>query len=201
MVITDNDSWVVLGPTRTGSTVILSCIIKSYSAKKIQLKFFGTDSKLVPVPPRSIWHYHDLNILNYKNDNTNVVISTRDPVESALSYCIVEQFGHWHLQRENTKLIFNITRKVPKYTISKSMFLDRLASINTWYDLVPEHFLRIDYSAFEHNISNVYKILDIPIPSNDTDITIMKNPYLLKEWILNWDEISEVIKELPNFSN
>jgi len=197
MNITETDSWVILSPFRTGSAVIVDCIRKSYNSKQIHLKHFEVKDKLERVPPGSIRHCHDLEILNYLNGSTRVVISTRDIFESALSFQLAQQYGQWHYYYDQVGVIADIKKQVPKFTVDKQTLVDQIAATTNWYRLVPDNLIRIDYKEFENQLSVVYHRLNLPIPSDIDMMPMMKNPYLLKEWVVNWNEI----KCLSNLTN
>ena len=95
-----SDSWIVCGPGRTGSFLTASYVKQVYAAQGIKMRavyhYAPVDRICIP---GEIVHTHrmsaDNNINNDKNVNT--ILSTRDMVDSTLSWCIQPHIGSWHL--------------------------------------------------------------------------------------------------------
>ena len=200
MELTKDDTWVILSPTRTGSKTLVYCIEQSYSVSSIRLNlYFPEDKPTGKLPYKSIWHSHTHEILNHLNDKTKVVLSVRDPKEIALSVCIVEHFKHWHIQRSNLKLVSQTKKSVPKYKIDPDKFVFQFREILMWYNVpINRNYIKVDYNDFKDDVHGIYGILDIPAPPY-TFLPIVQNPAPLKDWVENWDEISEIYNDLPNF--
>jgi hypothetical protein len=89
--------WIIVGPGRTGSLLIVRSLYVFYGFNYSKFTYLGPNVVPKPLEPNSIVHSHDPNWVNFADDNTRVIVSTRDPVESALSWCIQPMIGKWHI--------------------------------------------------------------------------------------------------------
>jgi len=76
-------SWLVIGPGRTGSLTIVRSIYALYNYDFNVITYVGPCEKVRPIKPLDVVHVHDIKWLHEVNENTEVIISTRNPIESA----------------------------------------------------------------------------------------------------------------------
>ena len=141
----ETDNWLVIGPGRTGSLVIVNIIRNAYLNAGIQAYERPHTDNATPILEKQILHSHEINVLKLTNKNTTVVLNTRNPIEIVLSASISEQNGVWHLW--------------PKFWLdSKAWPAEQANKIQ--YNLSERE--SID-SAVEFSIKENYKAADVPI--------------------------------------
>jgi len=192
------NSYVILSPGRTGSMIVSTCIGNMY--QRVCQKtptWFHPASPLKNILPGEVWHYHNIDIINNLHPDTQLIISTRLPINSALSYIRAEMIGVYHLDLLDE-------RSIPKYYIDKKRLLEKLAYISEWYKQLKlagikqrKHFV-IDYSQFENDVGNIFNILNLgTMPAGNLFIT-KPMPGRIDEWFENWKEIKNIIRSLDN---
>lgn len=208
----EGDSWVVLSPMRTGSFLLANSISMAYKKEGVILKWMSPEEPPCPVRRREIWHCHSQYILGLLHPETQLVISTRCPIESAISFIKAERYGTWHLT--DARLIYNMLHSTPSYHIDPQYVIQVTDRMCEWYETLTTNISNIphtliDYKEFANgDLTKVHKKLDIPEPLGAT-MASAKTPGTNNQWIENWSEIEEVVNTydksryltLPYFSN
>jgi LPS sulfotransferase NodH len=208
----NGDSWVVLSPMRTGSFLLANSISMAYKKEGVILKWMSPQDTVWPVRRGEIWHCHSQYILGLLHPETQLIISARDPIESAISFIKAERYGTWHLT--DAKLVYNIMNSVPSYHIDPQYIIQTIDRMCEWYETLTTNisnirYTLVDYKEFSNgDLTNVHKKLDIPLPVGAM-LATAKTPGTNNQWIENWKEIEEVINtydksrylSLPYFSN
>ena len=199
MILSENDKWLILSPGRTGSTLIITCLESSYHEVNLYLNFIRFRQGIVN-PDLYVCQSHVPSSLSLVEKDAKVVLSTRDMVESALSYCIYPKIGQLHLfpsRHENR--ISQLQEKIPAFYLSSEDLFWRYRKIKEFYDSLSTKLEQIttiiDYKDIKNDPAAVYSILNIPNPNNYSRLPI-KNPGTYEQWITNWDEISEFVVKL-----
>jgi LPS sulfotransferase NodH len=208
----NGDSWVVLSPMRTGSFLLANSINMAYKNKGVNLQWMSPKNTAWPVRRGDIWHYHSQSILGLLHPETQLIISSRDPIDSAISFIKAERYGTWHLT--DAKSIYNMAQDVPSYHIDPQYVIQVIDRMCEWYETLTTNisdipYTLIDYKEFANgDLTKVHKKLDIPEPVGAM-LATAKTPGTNNQWIKNWREIEEVIAaydtsrylSLPYFSN
>jgi len=210
--LTEQDSWIVFGAFRTGSTVVAELIRQAYSRVGIELRDlqpvapFRTES----IVPKDILHSHAISELNLANKNTTTVIVTRNPIESVLSWLIRQRTGVWHHRPKESNLWYNIKTKyvaedteIKPFRVDPEEFLNTLDGFIAFYDdlnniLKTKKHIKIDYSEFKNDVSVLFNKLNLE-PFRALKLSLpVKTPGSPELWIENWKEISNIIKGLDS---
>ena len=200
MILNENDKWLVLSPGRTGSKIIVDCLYNSYKAANLPIVYLAPNEDTTEIPTLAISHSHSINSLLHLDKNVRVVLSTRDMVESALSWCIYPKIGNFHLYpTHHQNKIDELHKSIPSFHLTKEDLYNRYRHIKVFYDILatmPMQFTAIiDYEDIKNDPAKVYDILGITKPDRYKQLSI-KNPGTHEQWITNWDEISEFIAKL-----
>jgi len=200
MILSENDRWLVLSPGRTGSKIIVDCLYSSYREANLQIEYLSPREEITEIPVLAIGHSHSINSLLHLDKNVKVVLSIRDMVESALSWCIYPKIGNFHLYpNHHQSKIDELHESIPSFHLTKEDLYSRYRHIKVFYDILattPVQFTAvIDYEDTKNDPAKVYDILDITKPTSYKQMAI-KNPGTHEQWITNWDEISEFIAKL-----
>lgn len=183
--------WLVIGPGRTGSKVIVNYIRSYYRGK---LKYIDPSHTSIPLDDENFWifHSHDVNIYKQLMDSSvNLIASTRDPVDSALSWCILNRTKIWH-QYPGEKFI---TINIEPFVLSVEDLDRNYCLIVNFYEELKKCLNNkttiIDYSQFENNNEKLADILKMKVaqpflPLKNTDIW---------QWIINRSEVESKIKD------
>lgn len=190
--INKTEKWVITGPMRTGSTVITNFLHLCYAEKTVHTPIYHFDFELDISPPNSIIHCH-ANKLPFAAYDGNVILSYRDPFESAISLCIQPKIGAWHLTKKEYDQI-TINRFYLRPMDFLTHFID---TINWYYNLDPailENSIIIDYENFKNNPNDsLSSILNLPKLSDKMlEYFTVKNPGSPDLWIENWEEICQL---------
>lgn len=220
MLLTSNDRWVVIGPGRTGSRVIVDLITAAYHVQGMELRNLDPTTHSVP-GPLEILHTHEVQDLEHidPGSSTRYVLSTRDTVDSSLSWCIQPHLGAWHTYNERRRSLSHVESRRPSLLearksgtsyVVKPFHLDPeefmclndraqnfypQVSASPW---LPAHTIKIDYSDISRGIQQVLPLLGIPKINWLSLVHYLpqKNPGRHREWISNWDEIARVCETL-----
>ena len=128
------------------------------------------------------------------------MLSTRDMVESALSWCIYPKIGRFHLYpTRHQNRIDELKESIPSFHLPKGDLFWKYRHIKAFYDSIATTPMQltasIDYEDIKNDPATVYDILDVAKPIAYTQMAI-KNPGTHEQWITNWDEIVEFIAKL-----
>ena len=191
MLYTGNDIWAVIGPGRTGSKLIVDCIRNAYSINNTPLRYIWP-TEPVTIVEGSIIHNHNIDTLSIlENTKTKIIISTRDMVESSLSWCIQEHTGKWHLYSLNEWLNVKIT----PFKLDLNRFYQKYHGATIFYKKLAQNFMQnkelliIDYSEFKNDPTRILKLIGL----DDQNILRkpFKNPGSPETWISNWNDIKQ----------
>lgn len=195
-------SWLVVGPGRTGSLTIVRSIYSLYKYNFNVITHVGPDENVRPIKPLDVVHSHNLKWLDEVNENTEVIISTRNPIESTLSWCILPELGEFHFypfKKEDVDKLNSI--KVKKFYLDPNKFLSIYNNIINFYTQLQmkDNYHIVDYSEWSNNPTQILHKLGYKVDAPSQYLT-MKNPGSHHDWIENWEEISELVKSLsvPN---
>jgi len=200
MVLGENDKWLVLSPGRTGSKIIVDCLYSSYRAAGLRVNHIMPHDEVTEIPDLCICHSHAISSLSFVDQTVKIVLSTRDMVESALSWCIYPKIGKFHLYpSRNQDRIDELQESIPAFRLDEGDLFWKYRTIKTFYDSLSADTLMkstiIDYEDIKNDPTVACDILDIPKPDRYQQMAI-KNPGTYEQWITNWDEISEFIAKL-----
>jgi hypothetical protein len=200
MILSENDKWLVLSPGRTGSKIIIDCLYSSYREANLPIVYLTPREEITEIPALAIGHSHSISSLCHLDKNVRVVLSTRDMVESALSWCIYPKIGKFHLYPTHHQVrIDELQEHIPSFHLTKEDLYRRYRHIKAFYDILatmPIEFTEIiDYENIKNDPAKVYDILGVAKPTRYKQMAI-KNPGTYEQWITNWDEISELIVKL-----
>jgi hypothetical protein len=200
MILSENDKWLVLSPGRTGSKIIIDCLYSSYREANLPIEYLTPRKEITEIPALAIGHSHSIDSLHHIDTNVRVVLSTRDMVESALSWCIYPKIGNFHLYPAHHQVkIDELQESIPAFHLTKEDLYRSYRHIKAFYDMLaimPTQFTAIiDYEDIKNDPAKVYDILGITKPARYKQMAI-KNPGTHEQWITNWDEISEFIAKL-----
>ena len=191
-------SWIVIGPGRTGSKFIVDVISAAIRQTGIDATYIHPDRSVLPFPG-VVQHSHNTNHL--KLGHSHCVLSTRDCVDSALSWCIRPHVGIYHFYPNASHAR---TMKIKPFVLDEEIFLQHHKQIQQFYidveKYLPQNTIRIDYSQFQDSPRSIIDILKFD-PSTPLHRAVKKNPTTHSDWILNWDEIDLVIKSLRSQHN
>jgi len=207
-------SWVVLSPRRTGSGYICS-LIRGYYRHHYQTNINIIDpldsANLNTIPEKTIVHAHDLKTFDLAGDHIQFVLSTRNLADSALSWCITLQTSGFHFYRKQFSIKKHFLNKFfdkplvtpHPFVLDPNRLLKTYGEMQYWYNHIPQHIkeksIIIDYPLIETDPRLILDKLGLNEKRYDpayfnTTIRATGQHY---EWIKNWDEISEVVKNLP----
>ena len=200
------NSWIVLGPVRTGSLVIANKLF--FSAPELRYRAPDISPRAINNP--ELIHSHDLNWLNYAADDTGVVISIRNPIESALSWCILPKFGqtdgavNYHFFNHTIKKFEELQNNIEPFDLNIDKFLEAFSLVNMFYSQieVKDHYYIMDYANWSSDTTKILNQLDIAEPRTvpiltKTSVPVpLKNPGSHKQWIRNWEELMKVSETL-----
>jgi hypothetical protein len=195
MIISDTDKWMILSATRTGSTLIVDFIRSVYESNLKTIHFISHD--MHECKDYYVKHSHTLqDYFLFKDDPLiKIVISTRDIIESSLSWCITKRHKVFYSYDEKSKPTmepFVLDSEELLYTYSKlKEFYLGITDIN-------DRTIIIDYDQFKDDPRNLFKLLDLESYADSTQLKLpIKNePY--KVFIKNWNEIEKLADTLKN---
>lgn len=195
------DSWLVLGPGRTGSRHIADIIERVYKLSKIPLMFSGpTNNHLLngeKIADGQIVHEHDVNLLHLASKNTRIVLSKRNIFESALSWSVVHHRPSFHTRR------IGYTTIAPKpFILSEDVFFEHFKNAYDHYQEIDKLKPHIDFFEIDYNDIDEKKVIDIlqlQVPdSNFVYSRYIKNRDRPEDWLINYNQIFEFMKKLKD---
>lgn len=198
MELSKTDRWLVLSPGRTGSKMIVDCVRGAYREQGLRLHYIMPQDEISFCPNLSIVHSHRNVDAHLIGTGVNVILSTRDLVDSAISWCVVSNTGQYHLYPAlDQKEINQLNQKIPKFYLSPDDFYLQYRNIRRFYENLPlsKNMIIIDYAEIKDDYTLIYERLGIPKPIEEQRLSI-KNPGTPEQWITNWEEISELISKL-----
>lgn len=181
--------WMILTPGRTGSTFIA----ESISCQNIRP--FGESNTIVDknsinnifdivniinienlnYNDGDVWHSHNLNSLNFVNNDVRLIISTRSISQAAISHEVAKLTNIFHYK--NTSNEINYQRKyaldkMKPFEIAPVDFINRFNIIRYWYlackkiiDSRSIKYTTVDYSEFETDNNKLFQLLNLQNPN------------------------------------
>jgi hypothetical protein len=198
MELSKTDRWLVLSPGRTGSKMIVDCVRGAYRDQGMRLHYIMPKDEVSFSPNLSILHSHRITDTHLMDAGVNVILSTRDLVDSAISWCVVSKIGNYHLYPVlDQNRIDQLNQQIPKFYLSPDEFYLHYKNICKFYERLPliENMITIDYDEIKDDYTVIYERLGLPKPIDEQMLSI-KNPGTPEQWITNWEEISELISKL-----
>jgi len=200
--LSKNDSWIILGPRRTGSKLISNLIAQAYNDKNMSLKEYDARDIIKEIEVGEIWQTHDPRIVKDLWDETQLIVNTRNIIDISLSWFKAKEAKVYHLWESNPKLIRKLEKSVPKFNLDILELKVFIREIIDWHNIVVKYnpdCICIDYSQFEHDPKNIYKMLDMDVPKNYYS-PIRKTPGSNEDWIKNWAEVKKFIDNNPQLN-
>lgn len=199
MLVSLTDRWIVSGPGRTGSKVIIDVLRRLYLDRLgSHLKYDApNDSMESGLLPGHIKHSHcSSELVGLRS--VNVIISTRNLIDSSLSWSIQPRTGKWH------SYVWNPPIKVIPFVLDPNTFLTHynygVQYYNDLNSIDLSEAVVISYEEFKDDLQVIPTKLGFlpigPLTKRPLILALTKNPWSPKDWILNWDEISELCKTL-----
>lgn len=187
-----NLNILLMGPGRTGSVTLVY-----YFSKVLCVTPYirNENENIKPLSEKQILHSHTPSDVQLANENTMFVLSTRNLIETAYSRLIGRKTNRWRYI-QNAGEVKPFTATIDQFIDSYNYGLKYYQSLKP---LLPENTLRIDYSQFKDNHTNLLSILNIPEKKYifaRKDVLPTKTPGTYRDWIINFDEIDEFAKTL-----
>jgi hypothetical protein len=202
MKISNKDCWLIIGPGRTGSKVIVDIIRNVYLQSYHRSYYFNPNSDLntalKKIPINKIVHSHQVEFFYaFKKIGARIVLSKRNMIESALSWVIQREIGHWHIYDTNT--LKGVT--VSKTNFDYDFFMENYIKAKKFYENIKleldDSIIIIDYDEFKDDSNAIVNKLNIDEYSTSANFKLsMKNPGSPSDWFLDWDTVSEKIRKL-----
>jgi len=202
----ETDSWLILSTGRAGSILLQNIIKIAYTKRGFMLKQTTMYEKTGPLESGEILHSHYPDHLWSVRDDTNIIMLTRDIAEVTLSNCISNRMKKWHYYANDLKNV-----KITPFVLDVQDFKNDWATVIAFQQeaalilnaIKNKNVTIIKYNDFKDNTTNIFNLLNL-MPYNlivrfyrNNNITLpVKTPGEHKDWILNWDEISDTIKSL-----
>lgn len=192
------ESWLIVSPGRTGSLTIVRAIYQLYNFDFSKINYISPNFEPKDIKPFDIIHSHNIEWLNYVADHTTVIVSTRNPIESALSYCILPEIGTYHFypfKKEDVEKVNSF--KIKKFYLDTEKFLETYKSCISFYNKIKlkKNYKVLDYSQWNENPKSIAKLLGLNLDLDLKHLTL-KNPGKHKDFILNWEEIEKLCQKL-----
>lgn len=198
---------MILTPGRTGSTFIAesishenirpfgdsNTIVDKNSINNLDKIINITNIENLNFGLGEVWHSHNLNSLNFVDDTTKLIISTRSILDSTISHEVAKLTKIFHFK--NTDNDINRRRKttlekIKSFEIAPADFINRYNIIKYWYmackkiiDSRSMIYTVIDYSEFEADNTKLFQLLNLSNPNLENVAT--KIPYNKENLITN----------------
>jgi|688.fasta_scaffold365622_3 hypothetical protein len=201
-----SSNWIIISPGRTGSRYIADVYSIFYRETfGVDTKYLGPGSEFDPHAHWQFFHTHDPTKYVQFKKNARCILSIRDMVDAALSYCIVEHTNLYHIFKNTDP---NEIPSVQKIHISKEDFIGHYAYQVSFYrqvrDIIDDKTVVIRYNSILEDWRAVLWDAEIPInmitpavTEKVQELAPVKNSWKSEDWILNWDEIEPLTKMLP----
>jgi hypothetical protein len=187
-----NLNILLMSPGRTGSVTIVYYLT---NVANLVTRIRNEDQNIKPLMAGEVLHSHTASDIRLANDNTRFILNTRNLIESTYSRIIGRKTNRWRYL-QNKGIIKPFSTTVEDYLSAYNFTLQYYKDLKP---LLPSDVLRIDYSQFKDDHTNLLHILDIPEKNYvfaRKDIQPTKTPGTYRDWILNFDEIDEFAKTL-----
>jgi hypothetical protein len=190
------NSYVLLSPGRTGSRYIVEIIKSSYFQNSISLKCNSPELDIKCFEPYNIYHSHTKEIIKLKNENTKIILSTRNLINSALSWGIVHYVKKYHYRQKNLLKI----QIIPFY-LDPLEFMFHYNNAKNFYQYFTKESLEKIVVINYDNILNSNDTINKDLILDKLDLKMkrffpwfypVKTPGKYSQWIKNWEEIKSI---------
>lgn len=200
---------MILTPGRTGSTFIAesishvtlrpfgdtNTILDKNSINDIDNIVNVTSIKDLNFKLGDVWHSHNLNSLNFVDNDTQLIISTRSMFQTAISHEVAKLTKIFHFKNIDNGINFQRRRtleKIKPFEIAPVDFINRYSAIKYWFvacsKIINSRQLKytvIDYSQFEKDNNQLFQLLDLLNPNLEN--VVSKIPYIKENLVTNLD--------------
>lgn len=193
--LTETDNWLVCGNMRTGSKLVVDCIISYYKQYGFNLEYKDPNYKFQTINALEIIHSHGEDDFKLINNNTIPVVCIRNPLNSTLSWCIQPHLHNYHFYSE-------LNRNIPitPFYLDPSVFLKnyevaifkRIKMLKN----IPDNGIIINYDSHKGNLYKICDSLKFYKPSISGFALPLQNPGSYEDWISNWVEIESLIDKI-----
>lgn len=199
-------NWVITSPGRTGSRFISDVLTIFYKEKfGVDTKYVGPGAKYDPHGHWQMYHTHDPTQIVSQKRNARSILSVRDIVESALSYCVVDRTKLYHVFGSTN--IGTIPR-VKQFHLPVHEFMEQYAYQVGFYrqvrGLVQPDTIIVRYSSMASDWRSILwgigieaHLITPEIQNKIESLAPIKNHWDSQQWISNWGEIDFCIRSLP----
>ena len=203
--------YVILSPGRTGSTFLLNVMGTApecepggicnatqyrYPCDIQKIKSHNSEHNMVI-------HTHQFSVISdLKLDPLEVtlIISRRKAADLILSYFVANLTNEWSESEYTDKIPTPVTiplHRVKGQIAMTSLFYKTVEKMCK--DLQFAKVINVSYEDMEFSTEFVSRMLGIHNSPAQNEFTPRKSPYSYKDWILNWQEIVNVINESESF--
>jgi len=198
-------NWMVLGPARSG-TWAMSCALLGYKPCMLRSYRRPNDTPEQLLGRHELVHSHNLKWLDYLTSKIGLVVAVRNPIQCALSRCIVPKLGlvnntweRWHFFQKDAEILKQISENIEPFYLPIDQFQKEVFHANSFYQQFIEwpnwyNSLIIEYESWSNNTDQLFAQLGMPI-CNPLSIPL-KNPGTPEQWISNFDEIMDYSKSV-----
>jgi len=209
------NKWMILTPGRTGSTFIVESI------SHVTLRPFGDTNTILDKNSiddidsivnvisikdlnfklGDVWHSHNLNSLNFVDNDTRLIISTRSMFQTAISHEVAKLTKIFHFKNIDNSINLQRRRtleKIKPFKIAPVDFINRYSAIKYWFiacrKIINSRGLKytaIDYSEFEKNNNQLFQLLNLLNPNLEN--VVSKIPYTKENLVTNLDFLHGLI--------
>jgi hypothetical protein len=199
-------NWIIISPGRTGSRFIADVYSIFYKELfGVDARYMGPGTEFDQDAHWQMFHTHDPTFYTRHRAHARCILSTRDMVEAALSYCIVDRTKLYH--------VFGSTQReeipdVEPFHLSLDEFMEQYSYQISFYkqvrDIIDEKTVVVRYKSIMEDWRCVLWDSGFS-PDNITagvaqkvrKLAPLKNSWNNKAWISNWDELESCVKNLP----
>jgi hypothetical protein len=196
-------NWMVLGPMRSGTLAVGRALLgyKPYMLRSIRDPNSTAEQLL---GRHELVHSHDLKWLNFVNSTVGLVICIRNPIECALSRCILPKYGQenntmrWHFFQKDAEIFKQISENIEPFYLSIDQFQTAVDQTNSFYQQFVDwpnwrDSMIVDYTSWSGDHKQLFPQLGIRLYNASLPL---KNPGTPEQWILNLDEIMDYSKSV-----
>lgn len=195
-----NFNWIVLGPLRSGSKLVVDIITNIYIQNIIHLQYFNpaTNAESVLNWSKSNWILHSHSpkvvkdiILNSDRSKLKIILTSRDVIAASLSRCILDQTNIYHMYLGYPKTFITIKPfklDIERYKLFYNEHQNVFAEVQN-YDIDVDY--KLDYDSYENDPFLIAKYLEMEnfMKRKFTRNIPLKNPGTYDQWFINWDDI------------
>jgi hypothetical protein len=200
-------NWIITSPGRTGSRFISDVLAIYYREQfGVRAEYSGPGTEFQPNGHWQIYHTHDPTQIAIHRAHARSIVSCRDIVESALSYCVVDRTRLYHIFGNTA--ISEIPR-VQQFHLPLSEFMEQYSYQVNFYrqirNLIDADTVIVRYAAIQQDWRSTLWDIGIQqqhitpaIEARIQSLAPVKNHWDSRQWISNWDEIENCARNLPS---